>query len=61
MVRYIFRCSDAGYQCSYEVEGNSPDEVIPKVKIHAKYAHNLFEIPDEKMKQFQAAVKEKKQ
>ena len=59
MTRYIFRCADAGYQCSYEVEGNDPKEIIPKIKIHARYAHNLFEIPDDKMSAFESAIKEK--
>ena len=60
MTRYIFRCADAGYQCSYEVEGNSHEEIIPKRRIHARYAHNLFEINDDQMKKFQEAIKEKK-
>ncbi len=59
MPRYYFKCSDAGYQCSYEVDGATAEELEPKIKIHARYAHNLFEVPEEKMKTFIAAIKEK--
>lgn len=59
MPRYYFKCSDAGYQCSYEVDGATAEELEPKIKIHARYAHNMFEVPEDKMKAFIAAIKEK--
>lgn len=59
MPRYYFKCSDAGYNCSYEVDGATSEELEPKIKIHAKYVHNLFEVPEEKMNAFKAAIKEK--
>ena len=59
MPRYIFKCSEAGYNCSYEVDGATHEELVPKIKIHAKYAHNMFEVSEDKLKQFEAAIKEK--
>ncbi len=59
MPRYYFKCSDSGYNCSYEVDGATEEELVPKIKIHAKYAHNMFEVPEDKLNQFKAAIKEK--
>ena len=59
MPRYYFKCSDSGYNCSYEVDGATSEELVPKIKIHAKYAHNMFVVPEDKLKQFIAAIKEK--
>lgn len=59
MPRYYFKCSDSGYDCTYEVDGATAEELVPKIKIHAKYAHNMFEVPEDKLNQFKAAIKEK--
>lgn len=59
MPRYVFKCSEAGYECSYEVEGATQEELVPKIKIHAKYAHNMFEVPEDKLEKFKTAIKEK--
>lgn len=59
MPRYYFKCSDAGYQCSYEVDAATPEELEPKIRIHARYAHNMFEVPEDKMQNFKSAIKEK--
>lgn len=61
MPRYYFKCSDSGYDCTYEVDGATFEELVPKIKIHAKYAHNMFEVPEDKLNQFKAAIKEKSQ
>lgn len=59
MSRYIFKCSDSGFECSYEVDGATKEELVPKIKIHAKYAHNMFEVPENTLDKFKAAIKEK--
>lgn len=59
MPRYYFKCSEAGYNCSYEVDGATSEELEPKIKIHARYAHNMFEVPEAKMNEFKAAIKER--
>ncbi len=59
MSRYNFKCSEAGYKCSYEVDGATSEELIPKIKIHARYAHNLFEVSENTLVKFKSAIKEK--
>ena len=37
-----FRCSDVGPEaCTWQVSGNSEDEILPKIEQHGREAHNL--------------------
>ncbi len=36
-----FHCKDVGYDCTWELEGNSEDEMLPIIEQHAAEVHNL--------------------
>ncbi len=36
-----FHCKDVGYDCTWELEGNSEDEMLPIIEQHAAEIHNL--------------------
>ena len=37
----IFRCKDVGYDCEWQLEGKSVDEMMPHIKEHAAEVHAL--------------------
>ena len=43
----IFKCSDIGNNCKYEVSASSEEEVLEKVSLHAKTAHKMNEVSKE--------------
>ncbi len=36
-----FACKDVGYECTWELEGNSEEEMLPVIEGHAKEVHSL--------------------
>ena len=36
-----FHCKDVGYDCEWQLEGNSEDEMLPVIEKHAAEVHNL--------------------
>lgn len=40
---YSLRCRDAGFDCNFEIEGFTEEEIMSKVKQHAKADHNFKE------------------
>ena len=36
-----FHCKDVGYDCTWELEGTSEDEMLPIIEEHAAEVHNL--------------------
>ncbi|MCL4314206.1 MAG: DUF1059 domain-containing protein [Candidatus Thermoplasmatota archaeon] len=44
MVRYHFKCRDVGYSCSYELDQGQLKDMMPSIKIHMKYAHQIWEM-----------------
>lgn len=58
---YTFRCKDIGYnECSFEYEAEERKDLMPRVRIHCRYAHNVFEMKPEQEKQIEESIKEKK-
>lgn len=56
---FTFKCKDLGYDCSFEYEAKERKDLMPRVKIHFKYAHNVFEMAPELEKKIDGAIKEK--
>ena len=36
-----FHCKDVGYDCTWELEGSSEQEMLPQIEQHAAEVHNL--------------------
>ncbi|MCL5802888.1 MAG: DUF1059 domain-containing protein [Thermoplasmataceae archaeon] len=58
MSRFYFKCSDIGYQCSFETNAATEKDILPKIKMHHKYAHGFKEIPDDVMEKITGAIHE---
>ncbi len=56
---FTFKCRDLGNDCSFEYEAEIKKDLLPRIKIHAKYAHNIFEMSEEQLKQVESVIKEK--
>jgi predicted small metal-binding protein len=52
----LFKCKDIGNNCRYEVSGNSEEEVLQRVRGHARTAHNMEEISEELANKVHAAI-----
>ncbi|MHA2027861.1 MAG: DUF1059 domain-containing protein [Candidatus Kariarchaeaceae archaeon] len=53
-----FHCRDVGFDCDGIVQGQTEDELMNKVAIHAKEVHNITDISDDVVNQVKAAVRE---
>ncbi|MFG1519522.1 MAG: DUF1059 domain-containing protein [Thermoplasmataceae archaeon] len=58
MVKYLYRCRDIGYDCSFEFEAAEKKDLMPRIRIHTRYAHQIFEMKEEMIKKIEAAIKE---
>ena len=36
-----FHCKDVGYDCPWSLEGESEEEMLPKIEAHANEVHHL--------------------
>ncbi|BDB98612.1 DUF1059 domain-containing protein [Saccharolobus caldissimus] len=46
--KFEFSCSSVGMNCEFEIKGaSSEQEVMEILKVHAKNAHNMSEIPQD--------------
>ena len=52
----LFKCSDIGNNCNYQVRAKSEEEVLQKVSEHAKTAHHVGEISRELADKVRAAI-----
>ncbi len=59
LMSYTFKCSDIGYDCSFEYEAQEKKDLMPRIRIHCRYAHNVFEMKPEQEKQIEDSIKEK--
>ncbi len=57
---YTFKCKDIGYDCSFEFKAQLKKDLLPRIRIHTKYAHNIFEMSPEMQKKVEDASKEEK-
>ena len=40
--RLTFRCADTGMKCDWETSGETEDEILLKIELHARDQHNLI-------------------
>ena len=53
-----FRCANVGYsECNWRLEGDSADEMVPKVMEHASEVHHL-ELKDEAIEHVRNAIRD---
>ena len=57
MAKVHYRCSDLGYQCSFEYEGPKPEDILPRIKMHMKYAHQIQELSPEEIEKVKSKFK----
>ena len=36
-----FHCKDVGYDCEWQLDGSTEEEMLPKIEQHAAEVHNL--------------------
>jgi predicted small metal-binding protein len=51
-----FHCKDVGYDCSWELEGTSEDEMLPIIEQHAAEVHNLTHFKKEAEEHVRQAI-----
>ncbi|MCL5800532.1 MAG: DUF1059 domain-containing protein [Candidatus Thermoplasmatota archaeon] len=58
MARFHFKCKDVGYACSYELDQALRKDMMPSIRIHMKYAHQVWQMPEDLEKKINDAIKE---
>jgi predicted small metal-binding protein len=58
MTKYTYHCRDIGYDCSFEFEATEKKDLLPRIRIHSKYAHQVFELPPEMEQKIEAVIKQ---
>ena len=52
-----FHCKDVGYDCEWQLTGNSEDEMLPKIEQHAAEVHNLTHFKAEAEQHVREAIR----
>lgn len=52
-----FHCKDVGYECEWQLEGNSEEQMLPIIEEHAKDVHNLTYFKDEAVQNVLDAIR----
>ena len=52
-----FTCSDVGVNCNWSASSENDEDLLNKIKEHAKSAHNFEEIPPELYEKVKDAIK----
>ena len=52
-----FTCSDVGVNCNWSASSENVNELLSKIKEHAKEAHNFNEIPPDLYEKVKNAIK----
>ncbi len=58
MATFLYKCRDIGYDCGFEFSAHSRDDLMPRIRIHSRYAHNIYEMTDEMKNKIEAAIKQ---
>ena len=45
--RKLFHCKDVGYDCEWQLEGDSEEQMLPIIEQHASEVHNLTHFKDQ--------------
>ncbi len=52
-----FHCKDVGYDCTWELEGKSEEEMLPQIEKHAAEVHHLTPFKPEAVEQGREAIR----
>lgn len=52
-----FHCKDVGYDCDWELEGESEEQMLPIIEKHAEEVHNLTHFKDEAIEHVKEAIR----
>ncbi len=52
-----FHCKDVGYDCTWELEGNSEEEMLPIIEQHAAEVHSLTHFKTEAEENVRTAIR----
>ena len=52
-----FHCKDVGYDCTWELDGNSEEEMLPVIEKHAAEVHNLTHFKEEAIENVREAIR----
>ena len=52
-----FHCKDVGYDCEWQTEGTSEEEMIPRIEKHAAEVHNLTHFKPEAVEHVREAIR----
>lgn len=52
-----FHCRDVGYDCEWQLEGTSEEEMLPKIEAHAAEVHNLTHFKEEAVEHVKEAIR----
>jgi len=55
-----FTCRDAGVPCDWKATGQTKEEVMGKIKDHARTTHKMQEIPKDLAGKVDAAIRDQK-
>lgn len=56
--KFSFSCASVGMNCEYEIRNaGSEEELLEMLKVHAKRAHGINEIPAEMVEKIKANIK----
>lgn len=55
-----YTCRDVGVPCDWKVRGETEDEVMSKIRDHARTTHNMNEIPKDLAVKVKAAIRDEK-
>ena len=54
----VLRCRDVGIDCNWEGRADTTEALLGKAARHAAEVHNMTEIPEEKLAQVKAAIRD---
>ncbi|MCL5441082.1 MAG: DUF1059 domain-containing protein [Candidatus Thermoplasmatota archaeon] len=58
MATFLYKCRDIGYDCGFEFSAHAREDLMPRIRIHSRYAHNIYEMSEETTKKIEAAIKQ---
>jgi predicted small metal-binding protein len=56
MTKVAFECQSLGLPCEWAMRGDSAQEIVDRVREHAKCAHNMPELPTDLLAKVEAAI-----
>jgi predicted small metal-binding protein len=56
MAQVAFACRSLGYTCEWALRAGSPQEILERVRDHARCAHNLQELTPDTVHRVEQAI-----